>query len=81
MYDSLKDEVVTIVISTRGNNLLEYKGVFTNETADTIELTHATIQGLLLSAQRNFFGDGIAKYQEDLDKVIINKRYIISCHK
>jgi len=84
MYKSLIGEKVTIVVSSRGDNLLEYVGTLSNENEDTIELTNVDISYLMLSIQREVFGglaNNMRKYQENLERVIINKRYIISCDK
>lgn len=84
MYKSFVGEKVTIVVSSRGDNLLEYVGTLSNENEDTIELTNVDISYLMLSIQREVFGglaNNMRKYQENLEKVIINKRYIISCDK
>ena len=81
MYKSLIGERVTIVISSRGDNLLEYIGTLVSEEADVIELKNVDISYLMLSFQKGIFGGNINRYKENLDKVIINKRYIISCSK
>ena len=81
MYKSLIGERVTVVVSSRSENLLEYMGKLESESDDTIELTNVDIAYLMLSFQKGFFGGNINKYKENLDRVIINKRYIISCDK
>ena len=81
MYKSLIGERVTIVVSSRGDNLLEYIGILSNEWSDTIELTNVDISYLLLNFQKGIFGNSMSQYQKNLEKVIINKRYIISCNK
>ena len=84
MYKSLVGEKVTVVVSSRGDNLLEYVGTLSSENEDAIELTNVDISYLMLSIQREVFGglaNNMRKYQENLEKVIINKRYVISCDK
>lgn len=84
MYKSLVGEKVTVVVSSRGDNLLEYVGTLSSENEDVIELTNVDISYLMLSIQREVFGglaNNMRKYQENLEKVIINKRYVISCDK
>ncbi len=81
MYSSLINERVTVVISSRSDNLLEYIGTLASENNDTIELVNADISYLMLNFQKGIFGGNISKYKEQLEKVIINKRYIISCSK
>ena len=72
---------MTIVVSSRGDNLLEYIGTISNEDENTIELTDVDISYLLLNFQKGIFGNSMNQYQQNLEKVIINKRYIISCNK
>ena len=81
MYKSLIGEKVTIVVSSRGDNLLEYIGTLHSESEDVVELKNVDISYLMLNFQRGIFGGNINKYKENLDRVIINKRYIISCNK
>lgn len=81
MYKSLIGERVTIVVSSRGDNLLEYIGILSSEESDTIELTNVDISYLLLNFQKGIFGNSMGQYQKNLERVIINKRYIISCNK
>ena len=51
------------------------------KTVATITMTNTDICYLMLNFQKGIFGGNINKYKENLDKVIINKRYIISCDK
>lgn len=81
MYKSLVGEKVTIVVSSRGDNLLEYIGTLSSESDDVLELHNVDISYLMLNFQKGIFGGNINKYKENLEKVIINKRYIISCDK
>ena len=79
MYKDLIGEKVTIIVSSRGDNLLEYIGTLLSETEDMVELRNVNISYLMLNFQKGIFGGNINKYKENIDKVIINKRYIISC--
>ena len=81
MYKSLVGEKVTVVVSSRGDNLLEYIGTLSSESDDVIELTNVDISYLMLNFQKGIFGGNINKYKQNLERVIINKRYIISCDK
>ncbi len=81
MFSSFIGEKVTAIISSRGDNLLEYIGTLSSETEDSIVLTNVTISYLMLNFQKGIFGGNINTYKENLDKVVINKRYIISCNK
>ena len=81
MYSSLIGEVVTVIVSSRGDNVLEYIGTLKNEDEQSIVLTNVDISYLMLNIQKGFFGGNISKYKDNLEKVIINKRYIVSCNK
>lgn len=81
MYKSLIGEKVTVIISSRGDNLLEYVGTLSYENDNAIELTNVDISYLMLNFQRGMFGGNINRYKENIEKVIINKKYIISCNK
>ncbi len=81
VYKSLLGGKVTVVVSSRGDNLLDYIGTLSSENENAIELTNVDISYLMLNFQKGIFGGNINKYKENLEKVIINKRYIISCDK
>lgn len=81
MYSELIGEKVTVVVSSKGDTMLEYIGTLVGESDDSIELEKTDISYLMLNFQKGIFGGNINRYKENLDKVIINKRYIISCNK
>ena len=81
MYSDLIGEKVTVIVSSRGDNLLEYIGTLTSEDDDTITLVNTDLGYLMLNFQKGIFGGNISKYKENIEKVIINKRYIISSIK
>ncbi len=81
MYSDLIGEKVTIVVSSKGDTMLEYIGTLVSEKEDTIELKNADLSYLMLNFQKGIFGSNINKYKDNVEKVIINKRYIISCNK
>lgn len=81
MFKSLMGEKVTVVVASRGDQILEYVGILDNESPESVELVDASISYLMLNFQKGFFGGNINKYKEDLERVIINKRHIISCNK
>ena len=81
MYKDLINEEVTILVATKGEVVLEYKGVLTKETDNEIELSNTSIGTMLMNMQRSVFGSNMTKYIENADKTIINKKYIISCIK
>ncbi len=79
MFKDFKNERVTVVISSRGDNLLEYVGILEEEYDDSILMSNVSISYLMLNYQKGFFGDNFNQYRENLSKVIVNKKYIISC--
>ena len=81
MFKSFIGERVTVIISSRGDNLLEYYGVLKEENEDSIELTNVDISYLMLNFQKGIFGNNINKYKVNLPNVILNKKYIISINK
>ncbi|MBR4830540.1 MAG: hypothetical protein IKZ96_02085 [Bacilli bacterium] len=81
MYKDLINEEVTVLVATKGEVVLEYKGILTKESDHEIELSNVTIGTMLMNVQRSVFGANMTKYIENTDKTIINKKYIISCIK
>jgi len=81
MFSSLIGEKINIVVSSRTDNLLEYTGTLVSENEESIELKDANISYLMLNFQKGIFGNNMNKYKENLEKVIVNKNYIISCNK
>ncbi|MBR4350743.1 MAG: hypothetical protein IKP98_00740 [Bacilli bacterium] len=81
MYKDLINERVTVLVATRGDVVLEYEGILTEENDTEIVLNDASIATMLMSVQVSMFGKNMTKYREDIDKIIINKKYIISCLK
>lgn len=81
MFDFQKGDRVTVIVASKGDNILEYVGTFSMEQSDTIELTDVDISYLLMNIQRGIFGGNASKYAEGIDRVVINKNFIISCNK
>lgn len=81
MYKDLINERVTVLVATKGDVVLEYEGTLTEENDTEIVLNDASIATMLMSVQVSVFGKNMNKYREDIDKVIVNKKYIISCLK
>ena len=81
MYKSLIGEKVTVIISSRGDHLLEYIGTLSSENDDWLELANVNIQYLMLNFQKVMSGGNMNVYKTNVDKVVINKRYVISCNK
>lgn len=81
MYDSLIGEKVNVVVSSKCSNMLEYVGTLLLERDEVLELTNVDISYLMLNYQKGVFGGNINRYKDNLDRVVINKQYIISCNK
>lgn len=80
MFKELIGEKVTVMISSRGDNVLEYCGTLIDENEESITLSKVDISIMMLNFQKGIFGSNMNKYKEDVDKVVINKKYIISCN-
>ena len=81
MYKDLINDRVTVLVATRGDVVLEYEGTLTEENDTEIVLNDASIATMLMSVQVYKKKKNMTKYREDIDKIIINKKYIISCLK
>ena len=81
MFKEFMGQNITIIISTRTDNLLEYSGILESETDENIVLKDANICYMMLNIQKGIFGNNINQYKRNLEKVIVNKSYIISCNK
>ena len=84
MYKSLIGEQVNVIVSTRSEILFEYTGILSSETENEIELKKAEASQLVFEFGKRIFGDfgeNMRKYKENIDTVIINKQYIVSCNK
>ena len=81
MYKDLINEEVTILVATKGEMVLEYKGTLVSESDNELVLSDVTIATMLMNVQRSVFGSNMNKYREDIDKVVVNKKFIISCIK
>lgn len=80
MYKEFIGEKVTFIVSTRANNVLEYTGTLLNETETSVELSNVSLSFLMLDYQKGIFGKNMNVYKDGIDKVVINKRSIISCN-
>ncbi len=81
MYKSLIGEIVTVVVASRGDLVLEYIGTLSSENEEALELKNVSISSLIFNFQKGLFGGNMYKYRENLEKVVINKSFIISCDK
>ena len=81
MYKDLIGEYVTIIVATKAQMLLEYSGKIVEETENAIIMNDVSVNQVMLSFQKNVFGNGISIYKQFISKLILNKEYVISCNK
>jgi len=82
MFKSFIGEKVEVIVSTRGDYVLEYSGILKSESPDEIELEEASCNILLNNLSKGLFGGSdYASIGNSMEKTIINKKYIISCNK
>lgn len=80
MFNNMMNSEVTVIVSSRAETLLEYNGVLCEENENTITLRGVSINFAMLNFQKNIFGGNMSSYKQNIDKVILNKDYIISCN-
>ena len=78
MFNDFIGQVVTVIVSSRADSLLE--GVLQSENDETIVLSGVNISYLLANIQKGVFGDSATRLKVNLDRVIINKQFIVSCN-
>lgn len=81
MFDHLIDKEVEVIVSTKSDILLEYTGVLCKETEVSLILENAEINPVMLNFQKNIFGGSMNNYKQNVEEIIINKQYVVSCNK
>lgn len=81
MFEDLLNNQVEIITTTRGQNVFEYKGMLIKENNETVTLKNVSINYAITDFQKNVFGGNITTYKQNIEKVILNKKYIISCNQ
>lgn len=81
MYKDLINNEVVIMVSSRAETILEYTGLLCEENDEVLRLKNVEISQALLNFQKNMFGTGLGSYKQNIEEVILNKRYVISCSK
>lgn len=79
MYKDFINQEVSVLVSTRAENFLEYTGELTEETEKTITLKNANIIFSTGKVNASMFGANALTLKNDIDTTIINKEYILSC--
>lgn len=78
MYKELISKEVEVIVSSRGEMLLEYNGVLVDEDETSIKLKNVNISTAMLSFQKSMFGN-MNSYKTDVSEVIVSKNFIVSC--
>lgn len=84
MYNNLIGEKITIIVSTRGEHLLEYTGTLLSENEEALELANVEIKYFMIAEfaiHKQMFGDAYNKGRNNIERLVLNKRHIISCNK
>ena len=79
MYKDFIGKKVTVIITTYGDNLLEYNGYLMNEDDDNLILSNVDMGLVMYKVQRSVFGSGISEYKQSVPKATVNKKYIVTC--
>ena len=78
MYKELINKDVEVIVSSRGEMLLEYNGVLVEEDETSIKLKNVNISTAMLSFQKSMFGN-MNTYKNNVSEVIVCKNFIVSC--
>lgn len=81
MFNNFINCEVTVIVSSKSETLLEYNGILCDENETSIKLKNVSINFAMLNFQKSIFGSNINNYKEEIEEVILNKKYIISCNK
>ena len=74
-------EPVFVLATARTGNILEYYGVLDAEDKDSVTLKDVTINFGAPNYQTKIISASIVKYKQNLEKVVINKDYVVSVNK
>jgi|LFRM01.1.fsa_nt_gb hypothetical protein len=79
MYSDLINKDVIVIVSTKGEQVMEYKGKLIKDYNDSIRLENVKVNMMITSMQNSLFGSGITSYFDgEIKTATINKIYIIS---
>lgn len=81
MYKNLIGEEVILIVSSRSEQILEYRGTIKDYNGTELVLSNASVNYLAAALQKNLFGSNVINLQDDKEEIIINVKYIISCTK
>ena len=83
MFELLIDCNVIAMVTGKGEAVYVYRGTLVEENEKTIILKNCRIEMSMTASQRNmnFLGSDAFVFQDNVESVIINKEYIMSCNK
>ena len=81
MYNEFINNKVVILVSARTEGLWEYSGLLVEVDEKFLKLKNVTISQAMLNMQRNMFGSAVGAYKQNIEEIVLNKDYIVSCHK
>lgn len=81
MYKEYINSKVVVIVSSKAETLWEYTGVLCDLDENSIKLRDVQINQVMLNFQKNMFGSGMSAYNQEIEEVILNKNYVISCYK
>lgn len=83
MYSELIGRKVTVIIFVGNEKIMKYDGILASQSEEEILLQDASFEMLIgdyaRSLTSSLMGTTNIEYMKNIDRVIINKRYIISC--
>ena len=81
MYERFMNNQVSVLVTPKSDNFLEYKGTLVEENENIIVLNNAVIEvGTTTAGKKMSFVQGAYLVKSDINTVAINKEFIISCN-
>ena len=79
MYERFMNNQVSVFVTPKTSTFMEYKGTLVDENEETIVLNNVVIEFAATAAAKSFIS-GASLYKSNIDTVVINKEFIISCN-
>lgn len=81
MYERFMNNQISVFVTPKSDNFMEYKGTLVEENEKSIILNNAVIELAATSAAKSMsFVSGACLYKSNVDTTVINKDFIISCN-
>lgn len=81
MYNSFINNEVVVLVSSRTDQMWEYTGLLSDVDENVLKLKNVEISQAMLNFQKNMFGASVGSYKQNVEEIIVNKKYIIACYK